>query len=128
MLLKCLPLGFKPGNFIISKYKENNVLSFVFRVKMDSGRDDLLSFSILIDKKLEATYYQPILQEIIDALDDNGLLNEYILKTYQEQIYEAINQEKDLMIESIMIPLSKQFKIINSQIKKDKPNLKGSFF
>lgn len=128
IMTKCLPIGSKSGDVVMTKYKDNSLLSYIFRVKTMELRDDLMSISILIDKKLEPEFYQPILNIIISSLDEEGLLNEEILKRYQQNIYEAINKEIDLKIESITIPLSEQFKSINSKIKKEKPNLRGSFF
>ncbi|MHA1803117.1 MAG: hypothetical protein ACTSU4_01125 [Promethearchaeota archaeon] len=128
LLQKCFPIGSKPGTFAINKYKKDNLLSFIFKIKKEDGRDDLLSFSILIDKKLEAEYYKPIVEEIITSLNNAGILNEDTLIKYHQEIYESINQEKDLKIESLSIPLSKLFKTINAKIKKEKPQLKGSFF
>ena len=128
IMTKCLPIGSKSGDFVMTKYKDNSLLAYIFRVKTMELRDDLMSISILIDKKLEPEFYQPILKIIVSSLDEEGLLNEEILKRYQQNIYEAINKEMDLKIESITIPLSEQFKSINSKIKKEKPNLRGSFF
>ena len=47
---------------------------------------------------------------------------------HQEQIYNGINEEKDIEIQGLQLNLSKIFKDIKAKVLKEKPQLKGSFF
>ncbi|MFX1497928.1 MAG: hypothetical protein ACFFBH_10400 [Promethearchaeota archaeon] len=127
LLSKCFPIGAKPGDFIMDKYNKYNVLSYVFTVKQKQNRDDLFSLAILLGKKDKVDLYKPALSELIRILNNNDVLNEYILLKYQQTIYEGINEEKDVIIENILIEFSKIFNEIKSKILKEKPQLKGSF-
>ena len=128
ILSKCFPIGSKPGEFIIDKYKKYNVLSYIFSIKQTQERDDLFSLSILLGKRDKVDIYKPALKELIEILSLNGFLNETILLDYQKTIYEGINKEEDVVIENISVEFSKIFKEIKAKILKEKPQLKGSFF
>lgn len=123
----CMPLGCKNGDFIIDKYENHNLLSYIFNVKKDSGRDDLFSFSILLDKKLNPELYKPIIKSIIDDLQKNNLLSEEILLEFQNIIYRNLNDETNFTIREVSIQISEYFKEINKK-NKEKPKLKGSFY
>ncbi|MFX1409143.1 MAG: hypothetical protein ACFFA6_02230 [Promethearchaeota archaeon] len=125
---KCLPTGAKIGDFIVNKYDKYNVLSYIFKMPIQEDRDDLFSISVLLGKKDNAEIYKPILEELINQLEKNGLLSERVLIMYQKTIYDGINQEKDIMIENVEINLSKLFEDIKSKLIKPKLDVKGSFF
>ena len=128
ILSKCFPIGSKPGEYIIDRYKRYNVLSYIFSVKQTQDRDDLFSLSVLLGKRDKVDIYKPALRELIEILGLNGVLSESILLDYQETIYEGINKEKDVIIEKISVEFSKIFKEIKAKVLKEKPQLKGSFF
>ena len=90
-------------------------------------RDDLFSFSVLLNKRDKTEIYKHVLEILIDILDTNGILRENILTEYQQVIFEGINQEKDVNIENVLIDFPNIFKEIKSKILKQKPELKGSF-
>ncbi|MBD3195155.1 MAG: hypothetical protein GF317_08880 [Candidatus Lokiarchaeota archaeon] len=128
LLSKCLPDGIKVGEFCIKRYKKHHLISYIFRVEKQEHRDDLFSFSILLHKKYQPDNYTPILKKIIDDLQDNGVLSEEILKDYQQEIYDGINEERDIKIESNLIELSDLFEKVKEEPSDEKPKLKGSFF
>ena len=128
ILSKCFPIGSKPGEYIIDRYKRYNVLSYIFSVKQTQDRDDLFSLSVLLGKRDKVDIYKPALREFIEILGLNGVLSESILLDYQETIYEGINKEEDVIIEKISVEFSKIFKEIKAKVLKEKPQLKGSFF
>ncbi|MFX0031953.1 MAG: hypothetical protein ACFE8E_05755 [Candidatus Hodarchaeota archaeon] len=127
ILSKCFPIGAKPGDFIVDKYKKYNVLSYVFSVSQIQNRDDLFSLAVLLGKRDKVEIYKPALMELIRILSCNDALSEKTLLDNQQIIYEGINEEKDVIIENILIEFSKIFKEIKSKILKEKPQLKGSF-
>lgn len=127
VLLKCFPVGSKYGEFIVDKYLKYVVLSYIFRVTQTVDRDDLFSFSILLNKRDKTEIYMPVLKGLINILDANGILSQDILTDYQQVIFEGINHEKDITIENVVIDFSNIFKEIKSRILKQKPELKGSF-
>ncbi|MBD3195159.1 MAG: hypothetical protein GF317_08900 [Candidatus Lokiarchaeota archaeon] len=124
----CLPIGCKKGDIISKKYKKNILLSYIFEIKKAEHRDDLFSFSILVDKQENIELYKEIIQEFILILEKNNLLTEDIFLEYQELIYHSLNKEKDLDIENISIDLSKIFNEKRKELNKSKPKVKGSFF
>jgi hypothetical protein len=126
LLSLCLPIGSKENTLIQTKYKKNTLLSYIFSVEKSEHRDDLFSFSILIDKSEDAEIYQPIVEKLIYTLKEYNLLTEELLQNYQNVIYKSLNEEKDLEIEGITIKISALFKELRKD--KEKPNLKGSFF
>ena len=128
ILSKCFPIGAKPGDFIVDKYKKYNVLSYVFSVSQTQNRDDLFSLAVLLGKRDKVEIYKPALKELIRILSNKDVLSENILLDYQKIIYKGINEERDVIIENILIEFSKIFKEIKSKILKEKPQLKGSFF
>ncbi|MGV9171483.1 MAG: hypothetical protein ACOC44_02535 [Promethearchaeia archaeon] len=128
LLEKCLPLGAKVGEFILNKYQNHKILSYVFKITKQEERDDLLSISIAIDKKGNENIYKSVLEELIIRLEKNKLLNEDILKEYQKAIYEGLKNEEDIKIDFLDINLSKIFKENRKKFDKSKPKLKGSFF
>ena len=127
ILSKCFPVGSKYGEFNVDKYKKYSVLSYIFKVFQTEERDDLFSFSVLLNKRDKTEIYMHVLEILIDILDTNGILSENILTEYQQVIFEGINQEKDVNIENVLIDFSNIFKEIKSKILKQKPELKGSF-
>jgi len=127
ILSKCFPIGSKYGEFIVDKYRKYSVLSYIFKIFQSANRDDLFSLSVLLNKKDKTEIYMPVLKSLIDILDANDLLSEYILTEYQHVIFEGINQEIDVNIENVVIDFSNIFKEIKSKILKQKPKLKGSF-
>ncbi|MFX0020357.1 MAG: hypothetical protein ACFFAK_08465 [Promethearchaeota archaeon] len=128
IISKCFPIGSKSGDYIVDRYKKYNVLSYIFTIKQTEDRDDLFSFSVLLNKRDKVEIYKPALKQLIEILDLNGILSEKILLDYQETIYEGINEEQNIFIQNISIEFSKIFKEIKSKILKEKPQLKGSFF
>ena len=127
ILPTCFPIGSKSGDFFVDKYRKYSVLSYIFRVNQSDARDDLFSLSVLLHKKDKTEIYKPVLQNLIDSLEQNGLLNEHILTKNQRIIFEGINQEKNITINDILIDLSTIFKEIKSKILKPEIKLKGSF-
>ncbi|MFX0043489.1 MAG: hypothetical protein ACFE8L_11310 [Candidatus Hodarchaeota archaeon] len=128
LLSKCLPIGAKTGDFIMDKYDKYSVLSYVFKIPIQEDRDDLFSISVLLAKKNNPEIYKPVLKKLINYLELNHILSERVLMRYQKAIYNGINEEKDIIIESIEINLSKIFEDIKSKLIKPKPDVKGSFF
>ena len=127
ILSKCFPIGSKYGDFIIEKYHNHIILSYIFRMNQVAVRDDLFSFSVLLNKKDKTEIYKHVLKNLLDILDTNGILNEYILTEYQQVIFDGINQEMDINIENVLVDFSNIFEEIKSKILKQKPKLKGSF-
>lgn len=127
ILSSCFPIGSKSGEFIVDKYRKYSVLSYIFRVNQSDNRDDLFSLSVLIHKKDKTEIYKPVLQNLIDTLEQNGLLNEHVLTKNQRIIFEGINQEKNITINDILIGLADIFKEIKSKILKPDIKVKGSF-
>jgi hypothetical protein len=128
ILNTCFPIGINVGDFHEDRYKKYLVLSYVFKIPRLDDRDDLFSLSVLLHKRENVEIYKPVLQELISLLDNNGLLNEEILKNYNQSIYEGLNDEKVIYIENLLIDFSRIFKEIKTQKLKAKPDLKGSFF
>ncbi len=131
MISQFLPFGSKNGDFMESEVKDEKkykILSYIFIIPHPDKRGDLVSISIVLEKKTNFEIYKPILKEIIDTLKNNDLLNEFILKTYLKLIYEGINEEKDILVETVSIPLSSLFLEVKAKYIKEKPNLKGSLF
>ncbi|MFX1477612.1 MAG: hypothetical protein ACFFCI_05740 [Promethearchaeota archaeon] len=128
VLNTCFPIGIKVGDFHEDRYKKYSVLSYIFKIPQLTDRDDLFSISVLLHKRENVETYKPALQELINLLDTNGLLNEEILKNYNQRIYEGLNEEKDIYIENLLIDFSKFFEEIKTQKSKAKPDIKGSFF
>ncbi|NVM46933.1 MAG: hypothetical protein HWN79_18660 [Candidatus Lokiarchaeota archaeon] len=127
VLSKCFPIGSKYGEFIVDKYRKYIVLSYIFRVNQAVDRDDLFSLSVLLNKRDKTEIYMVVLKGLIDILDANGILNQDVLTEHQQDIFEGINQEKDINIKNTLIDFSNIFKEIKSKILKQKPELKGSF-
>jgi len=128
LLAKSFPHGVHAGDYVEDKHGKYNVLSYIFRVKREEARDDLFSFSVLLSKKDKAEVYKPILEELINMLDQNNLLTEQILTSNHKKIFEGIKQEKDIEINGIKIELHDLFNEIKSKVLKTKPELKGAFF
>jgi hypothetical protein len=124
---ECLPFGCKAGDFIEKKYKKNTLIAIIFTVDKTNHRDDLFSFSILLNKKEDADLYKAVIQEFIQFLKKNKLLKEKMFLKYQELIYNGLNQEEDIEIENVSIPLSTFFDEKREDLGlKFEP--KGSFF
>ena len=119
----------KSGEFISSAFgKKKTILSYIFTIKNEDNRDNLVSISIIIAKKDNPDIYKPALKEIIEQLDNNNVLTETILEAYLEVIFKGINQEEQIEIENISINLPEIFNEIKSKLIKPQPKLKGSFF
>jgi len=128
LLSKCLPTGINSGDFSVSKYSKCNVLSYAFKIEHEEERNDLLTISILLKKKLNVDVYKSVLENIISSLKYCDLLTEEILTDYIQTIYNGINEEKLILIDGAPIDLSIIFKNIRSKIIKPRPEVKGSFF
>ena len=128
LLSKCLPTGIKSGDFAVNKYSKCNLLSYAFKIDHEEERNDLLTISILLKKKLNMEIYKPVLENIISTLNCCGLLTEQILVDYIQTIYDGINEEKLVLVDDVPIDLSIIFKDIRSKIYKPRPEVKGSFF
>ena len=128
LILKCLPIGSQVGDFVVDKYDKHNLLSYVFKIEEEEFRDDLLSYSILLDKKLNMEIYKRVLKNLFETLEKNRLLSEIVIKTYQKSIFEGINKEIDIEIEHVIINFSEYFKKVKAELIKPKPKVKGSFF
>jgi len=128
LLSKCLPTGIKSGDFAVNKYSKCNLLSYAFKIEHQEERNDLLTISILIKKKLNVEIYKPVLENIVSTLNYCGLLTEQILVDYIQTIYEGINEEKLVLVDDVPIDLSIIFKDIKSKLYKPRPEVKGSFF
>jgi len=128
LLSKCLPTGIKSGDFVVTKYSKCNLLSYAFKIDHEEERNDLLTISILLKKKLNMEIYKPVLENIISTLNCCGLLTEQILVDYIQTIYDGINEEKLVLVDDVPIDLSIIFKDIRSKIYKPRPEVKGSFF
>jgi hypothetical protein len=128
LLSNCLPIGSKIGDVIVNKYQEHTLLSYIFAVPQSEHRDDLFSFSLLIDKSINPHIYKPIVEKLLSTLKENDLLSEDVLQKYQNLIFESLNEQKDLEIEDITIKLSTLFEKLKQDKDKNKPKVKGSFF
>jgi hypothetical protein len=128
LLSKCLPTGITSGDFAVNKYNKSNILSYAFKIEHKEQRNDLLTISILLKKKLNVEIYKPVLESIISTLKYYGILSETILVDYIQTIYEGINEEKLVLVDGVPIDLSIIFKDIRSKIFKPRPEVKGSFF
>jgi hypothetical protein len=128
ILNTCFPIGIKIGDFHEDRYKKYVVLSYIFKIQQLADRDDLFSLSVLLHKRDNIEIYKPILQDLIELLDKNGLLNEETLKIHNQSIYEGLNEEKIIQIKDLRIDFSRIFKEVRAQKLKAKPDLKGSFF
>ncbi|MHA1148045.1 MAG: hypothetical protein ACTSR8_07340 [Promethearchaeota archaeon] len=126
LIQKFLPFGAKAGDFFNITLSKYSILSYIFKV-VGENRYDLLSFSVLIRKRKNPEIYKPILKEIIDSLDKTNKLSEEILNNNLDTIYDCINNEKDIIIDDITVPLGSIFKEIKEKYNK-KPKLKGAFF
>ncbi|MHA1642673.1 MAG: hypothetical protein ACTSVX_08055 [Promethearchaeota archaeon] len=124
----CFPVGTKPGDFILNKYNKFQVLSYIFKIPKTDERDDLLSYSILIEKKEKAFLYKFVMVELFHILEENNMLSEELLMENQQKIYQGLNTETDIDINGIKIQFSKIFEDFRNKLIKKKPNLKGSFF
>ena len=128
ILNSCFPVGAKVGDFYEDRYKKYLVLSYIFKIKQLTERDDLFSLSILLHKRDKVEVYKPALKILVETLENNGLLNEEILTEYHKTIYEGINNEKNILVKDLQIDFSTIFKEIKAEVLKQKPDLKGSFF
>ena len=127
ILRTCFPMGAKEGKFFEDRYKKYIVLSYIFKIQQRASRDDLFSFSVLLHKRDKVEIYKPVLVELVKILEENGLLNEQILTTYHQRIYEGINTESNVHVEDLLVDFSKIFKEVKAMILKEKPQLRGSF-
>ncbi len=127
LLNKCLPMGINSGDFAVNKYSKCNLLSYAFKIEHIEERNDLLTISILLKKKLNIEIYKPVLENIISTLKFCGLLSEKVLSDYIQTIYNGINEEKLILIDGAPIDLSIIFKDIRSKLIKPRPDVKGSF-
>jgi hypothetical protein len=125
---ECLPFGCKTGDIIEKKYLKNTLISYIFNVEKGDERDDLFSFSILLNKKKDAKLYKPIIKDFIELMKQNGLLKEDTFVKNQELIYRGLNEEKDLKIEGKSIPLSDLFEEKREELNLSELDPKGSFF
>jgi hypothetical protein len=128
ILNTCFPIGIKVGDFHEDRYKKYLVLSYIFKIQQFADRDDLFSLSVLLHKRENVEIYKPALQELINLLDNNSLLNEEVLKNYNQSIYEGLNEEKTIYVKELLIDFPRIFKEIKAKVLKTKPDLKGSFF
>lgn len=129
LIALCLPFGCKAGDMVEQKYKKNILLSYVFTIEKTEERDDLLSFAILVNKKQNVELYKSVIQEFISHLDANGLLNEEFFENYQELIYSCFNEEKNIEVDDISIPLSDIFMNVKNTLNQSElSDVKGSFF
>jgi hypothetical protein len=127
LLLKCLPIGCSEGDLIENKYNKSNLISYVFKIEKVGERDDLFSFSILLNKGMKPEIYKLVLKRFIDKLNETGLLQEDLFIHYREKIYKCFNEAKNLKIKEKVIPLSEIFRDVKKEFQKNKPKLKGSF-
>ncbi|MFO7794572.1 MAG: hypothetical protein ACQERB_16545 [Promethearchaeati archaeon] len=128
LIFNCLPTGCKSGDIITKRYENDNLISYIFSIEKQEGRDDLFSFSILLDKSVNTEIYPAIIEQFVQVLKTYELLKERILVNYQNIIYEGFNEEKDIEMEGNIIELSQSFKKARNKFKKEKPDLKGHFF
>ena len=73
LLSKCLPMGINSGDFSVNKYSKCNILSYAFKIEHEQSREDLLTISILLKKKLNIEVYKPVLENIISTLKYCGV-------------------------------------------------------
>ncbi|MBD3213778.1 MAG: hypothetical protein GF311_14305 [Candidatus Lokiarchaeota archaeon] len=125
---ECLPFGCKAGDIIEKKYRKNTMISYIFTIDNVKERDDLFSFSILLNKKDEIDLYKAVIQEFIVLLRKNGLLEEKTFIDFQESIYNSFNQEIDLTLGSKSFPLSQMFKDKRDELNLSEFEPRGSFF
>ena len=128
LLLKCLPIGSQVGDFVIDRHDNHNLISYVFKNKEEDFRDDLISFSIILDKKLNIEIYKRVILEFFKTLEKSRLLSEYVLKEYEKSIFQGLNEEIEIEIEHIKLDFANLFKTVRNSLIKPKPKMKGSFF
>jgi hypothetical protein len=128
LIPKFLPYASKSGDSLTSKLGKDQVITYVFSISHQGERDDLLSISLIIQGRRGAEEYIELLRHIIDTLERYDLLTEEILKTELPAIYEGINKESSIRINSLVINCAQIFENINLKHTKAKPKLKGSFF
>ncbi|TFG00399.1 MAG: hypothetical protein EU541_02410 [Promethearchaeota archaeon] len=127
--LPTLPENCGSGDLIEQEYKKKTLLSYLFTIKKSNGKEELFSFSILLNKNQEVDLYKLVIKEFIEFLKQNSLLNEKFFKTNQKLIYKNFNDKTDIETENIFIPLSNIFKSKKKELKKLRmEELKGSFF
>lgn len=127
MLPKFLPFGARTGDYLINRAGKNTILSYIFKIKNSDCRDDLLSISIVHEKKDKIETYKLVLKEIIDKMGENLLLTEKILKENIKMIYQGVYDEKDITIDFLKIELSKIYAEARSLYEIKKPKIRGSF-
>lgn len=128
ILFYCLPEGCQDNEFKITKYQNTNILSYVFRNPQKEDRDDLISYSLLLEKKENPEVYKEYLKVIFGKLRKHNMLNEEILLKNLEIIYDGLNKGKNILIEGINIKLSEIVQKSKENEENTKPTLRGSFF
>jgi len=78
LIFNCLPTGCKSGDIIKKRYEDENLISCIFSIEKMNGRDDLFSFSILLDKRVNTEIYSAIIEQFIKIFKMNELLTEKI--------------------------------------------------
>ncbi|MFX1322670.1 MAG: hypothetical protein ACFFAQ_13620 [Promethearchaeota archaeon] len=127
MIPKFFPFGSEPGDFLTNKFDKNLILSYIFTIKKINERDDLMSISIIFDKKENLEIYKLVLIEIIESLSNNQLLTEENLKKYLPIIFKGIYEECNIEIDAVKIELHKIIENARAKYIKRKPNIRGSF-
>lgn len=128
LIYKLLPFGSNVGDIIETKLENYVILSYIFKINNTDRRDDLLSISIMLKKKLNSEIYKHILKEIIGQMETHGILSEDFLINNLESIYNSILLEKDLIYENLCINLSNFIIQMKSKYLKPKPEMKGRLF
>lgn len=126
LLSYCLPEGCQDDEFRINDFGKGNIISYIFRNPRKDGRDDLISYSILLKEGENPEVYVKLLKEVFETLKRSNLLTEEILIQNLEHLYEGLNTWTDITVEGFKVNLSSLYK--NLQEKNIKPKLKGSFF
>lgn len=128
LIPKFLPYGSNLGDFQVNYLEGSVVLSYIFKIDGHQIRDSLLSISIMLKKKQNMEIFKPILKKIIEDFQKHNILTEHILVNNLNNIFDGINQEKDIIVEGFKIEIAELYKELKLQYLRTKPQLEGNFF
>lgn len=133
LLGKALPHGIEPDHFILEKWNNKHVLSYVFTIKASgpATRDDLASIALLLpaDKKINIQDFQVLFKMVIDSFKHElEKLDVSKLKHMIERIHNGINKGEKIAIESVNVDVPSLIKSKKLRLVAEAESIAGRVF
>lgn len=133
LILKSLPFGIQPGEFILDSIDWMKMVAYVFHIPAEKGRNVISSLGFTITNQVNVEDFKKIIIELITFLKHQDLLTISCIKENLKEIYSSLNKSSEIKIfnpknrKSFIFDLPASLHKNDLKISKNTRKIRGGF-